>query len=210
MSAILEKVTSFITRGSGDNTELLLFRHPFAGIQIPAGTVEYEEPHRQAALREAMEESGLNDLEIVRYIGCMDTTIEDRDLFVLRNTKVYSRPDTTSFDWAEFKRGRQVEQQREQDGFKQVTYIEHDKWPDPTYATYVITGWVPSDVLTNRARRYFYHLNFNGTSVEKWTVFIDNHLFEPFWAPFINLPEIVYPQSEWLPYVTDTLGYRFI
>lgn len=33
---VLHKVTGFVTRGR----ELLVFRHPTAGVQLPAGTVE--------------------------------------------------------------------------------------------------------------------------------------------------------------------------
>ena len=39
-AASLEKVTAFILHQEHGETELLLFEHPTAGIQIPAGTVE--------------------------------------------------------------------------------------------------------------------------------------------------------------------------
>lgn len=53
MKDYLEKVTVFITRGKANKIELLLFEHPNAGIQLPAGTVEINENHYDAALREA-------------------------------------------------------------------------------------------------------------------------------------------------------------
>ena len=34
-----EKVTAFVIRTANHRAELLLFEHPYAGIQIPAGTV---------------------------------------------------------------------------------------------------------------------------------------------------------------------------
>ena len=40
MNAGIEKVTAFVTRMVNGRRELLLFQHPSAGIQIPAGTVE--------------------------------------------------------------------------------------------------------------------------------------------------------------------------
>ncbi|MBU1880260.1 MAG: NUDIX domain-containing protein, partial [Chloroflexi bacterium] len=54
--------------------ELLLFQHPYAGVQVPAGTVEDGETPAQAALREAAEETGLalSDLSTGRYLGSED------------------------------------------------------------------------------------------------------------------------------------------
>src|SRR5262249_43927849 len=49
---LLEKVTAFVTRDAAQARELLVFRHPHAGVQIPAGTVEKGESAEAAALRE--------------------------------------------------------------------------------------------------------------------------------------------------------------
>ena len=46
-----QKVTAFVTRGVGEDAELLVFRHPHAGLQLPAGTVEVDESPPAAALR---------------------------------------------------------------------------------------------------------------------------------------------------------------
>ncbi|MEZ4615878.1 MAG: NUDIX domain-containing protein [Caldilineaceae bacterium] len=62
MVAIAQKVTAFVTRSTAQGTELLLFKHPRAGIQLPAGTVEIDEAHAAAAACEAYEETGLHDL----------------------------------------------------------------------------------------------------------------------------------------------------
>ena len=50
----LEKVTAFVTRPRTTGTELLLFRHPNAGIQLPAGTVDLSESPVEAVLREVL------------------------------------------------------------------------------------------------------------------------------------------------------------
>ena len=39
-SGVVEKVTAFIIRERAGERQLLLFEHPNAGVQIPAGTVE--------------------------------------------------------------------------------------------------------------------------------------------------------------------------
>lgn len=68
---IKRKVLAYITHGSG----LLVFRqpqHPEAGIQVPGGTVEQDEPPDIAALREAREETGLLNLSLVRFLGSTD------------------------------------------------------------------------------------------------------------------------------------------
>lgn len=64
----LEKVTAVITRRRHEMDELLLIRHPYAGLQLPAGTVEPGEEAAAAVVREAREETGL-ETEIAAYLG---------------------------------------------------------------------------------------------------------------------------------------------
>jgi ADP-ribose pyrophosphatase YjhB (NUDIX family) len=55
---------AYITRFNSRRTELLVYKHknyPEAGIQVPAGTVEYDETIEEALYREIKEESGLID-----------------------------------------------------------------------------------------------------------------------------------------------------
>ena len=62
------KVYAYIIRGE----HLLVFHHvdfPEAGIQIPGGTVEEGEDPALAVLREAFEETGLESLQKVSYLG---------------------------------------------------------------------------------------------------------------------------------------------
>jgi 8-oxo-dGTP pyrophosphatase MutT (NUDIX family) len=68
MPVLREKVVAYITR----RRRLLVFTHrdfPEAGVQVPAGTVEAGEAGEVAVLREAHEETGLDDLTLVRYLG---------------------------------------------------------------------------------------------------------------------------------------------
>ena len=62
------KVTAYITC-SGN---ILVFRHvdyPEAGIQVPSGTAEDGEDLTEAVLREAVEETGLEDLRLISCLG---------------------------------------------------------------------------------------------------------------------------------------------
>ena len=64
---VVEKVAAYITR----DTHLLVFRHVHseAGIQVPAGTLEPGESPNDGVLREAREETGLDCLEVRRFLG---------------------------------------------------------------------------------------------------------------------------------------------
>jgi 8-oxo-dGTP pyrophosphatase MutT (NUDIX family) len=199
----LEKVTAFVTRSGPGGTELLLFEHPHAGIQIPAGTVEEGEDPRQAVLREVCEETGLEAC-LESWHASQETVLPEGQRVVLQRTPVFSRPDAGSFDWASFRRGIPVCEERRAGGFVQVTYQEGDRYPDPEYNSYHITGWVPEEVLGDGLRRFFYHLSVPAGGPPAWEQRSDQHLFRPFWAGIHALPAIVPPQQTWLDFALQT------
>jgi 8-oxo-dGTP pyrophosphatase MutT (NUDIX family) len=68
MMKATKKVYAYITCAD----QLLVFEHthfPEAGIQVPGGTVEQGESLEKAVLREAVEETGLQELAIHSYLG---------------------------------------------------------------------------------------------------------------------------------------------
>jgi 8-oxo-dGTP pyrophosphatase MutT (NUDIX family) len=201
MTKTVEKVTAFVTRPAETGQELLLFEHPNAGIQIPAGTVEELETPEEAVLREVREETGLWPLAIRRYLGCEEHRLPEGERIVAGPTKVYARPDVTSFDWAHLRRGIRVTAGRRASGFSQITYQEFDRVPDPQYISMSITGWVPDSKLADMTKRHFFHLEHPGSSKARWTVFADNHNFALFWAPLSDLPKIISPQDQWLSFL---------
>lgn len=201
MPRVVEKVTIFVTRRSDAGHDLLLFQHPSAGIQIPAGTVEAGEEPEAAAMRETTEETGLGDFAALRYLGSVDEMLPETRRIIAENTKVYAQPDPSSFDWAQLRRGLVVHLERQVPGFAHVTYEEWDRVADPRYISYQITGWVPEQTLAEIRRRHFYHLEYHAPTPERWVVETDNHHFELFWAPLQALPAIVEPQNTWLSWL---------
>lgn len=197
---MIEKVVAFVTR---ENRELLLFQHPYAGIQLPAGTVELGEGLETAVLRETAEETGLTDVTIHRYLGWADDSLPPEGMVVARDTAVYTRPDPASSHWATFPRRQYVTRLREENNFVQVSYSETDQRPNPQYISYQITGWVPADTLTRTRRRHFYHLTYRGAASERWQVQTDGHTFTLFWASLNALPSLIPPQDTWLAYLKD-------
>ncbi|MBI5651845.1 MAG: NUDIX domain-containing protein [Chloroflexi bacterium] len=202
---MIAKVVAFITRESARGSELLLLAHPYAGNQLPSGTVEENEDPRAAVLREVAEETGLTRVRIEKQIGILDEPLPERMLIVARATRVYARPDATSFDWAEFRRGIWVTRERERDGWTQITYAEPDEFPNARYTTYHITGWVSSDALTAQQRRYLFHLALAGETPDVWTQISDHHTFRLFWSPLAALPPIVPPQNRWVEFALSAL-----
>lgn len=203
--AVLKKVTVFILRRDPQDHEgaqqILLFRHPNAGVQIPAGTVESNELVRQAALREAREETGLADLRIVKRLGVETETLPSDERAVVQPLTVYARPDPGSFAWAHIPRGIQVSVGKQEGDFIQVAYVEWDSMPEMNYITYQISGWAKAEGLASRLRRYFYLLAVDCDTPPTWEVAIDHHLFHLFWAPLDRLPEIIPPQDRWLRFI---------
>ena len=78
MSKVIEKVTAFITRETEYGCQLLLFEHPFAGIQIPAGTVEPSESPEKAVIRGS-------DTSVVRFLETKKTIIKTNRTTYLTN-----------------------------------------------------------------------------------------------------------------------------
>jgi 8-oxo-dGTP pyrophosphatase MutT (NUDIX family) len=205
MSDAIEKVNAFTTPTIGPGTDLLLLQHPYASIQLPAGTVEAGETPEQAVLREAYEETGLQPLTILEYLGAKQTSLPADLRLIHQPTRVYARPDATSFDWAYLRIGIQVNLLRKSAGFSQISYEEPDREPNPQYTTMQITGWVPDQALTNTSIRHFFLLDFKGSTPARWTVFSDNHNFKLFWVSLSDAPALISPyQAHWLAYLLES------
>ncbi len=201
MIRTIEKVTAFITRQTEDGPQILLLKHPHAGIQIPAGSVEAGETSAQAVLREVCEETDLTISAPLVYLGCQQTQLPADQAIIRHPVTVFARPDKTSFDWVQIRSAVQVKVLQTVPDFTQITYIEYDQVPEPNFITMQITGWVPNDHLAQIRLRHFFHLKFEGATKSYWEVFSDHHTFTIFWSPLDNLPVIISPQDTWLKYL---------
>jgi 8-oxo-dGTP pyrophosphatase MutT (NUDIX family) len=200
--SVLEKVTAIVTRQTAQGRELLLFEHPFAGIQFPAGTVEEGESPEVAAQREAAEETGLSGLILAGFLGQRAEQWPEHHTATLTDAQVYARPDPASFNWAYIRKGIMVRREgRQKNGYTLITYQEYDHTLHPQYISFQITGWVAEQTLARQGMRYFYHLVCPVETPPRWTVDIDHHRFTLFWSPVSALPEITAPQSTWLDFL---------
>lgn len=65
---MVAKACPVVLRTIGEATEVLVFRHPLAGVQLVKGTVDPGETAASAALRELAEEAGIT-ARVVRLLG---------------------------------------------------------------------------------------------------------------------------------------------
>ena len=219
----IHKVTAFITRtGRQGQPQLLLFQHPQAGVQLPAGTVDEGEEWVTAVLREALEETRLTHLTIHRHLGQIDNELAAGEAILNQDSRIFSQPDVLSIPFAPlFTRGmtfvvgeRVVGENGPFDNaqgkrFYRIIYQEYDQLPDPQTITLHIDGWLPEERLSWRKTRHYVHLHCHGETADRWSLPSDNnHIFTPFWADLQPKPAIIHPQNRWLDDVYDQLFYK--
>ena len=207
MSGVVQKVTAFVVRERGGVQELLVFKHPTAGIQIPAGTVEIGEDLETAVKREVYEETGLQSVEIEAYLGCFENELLEGERIIAETTQVYIEPDLNAVPYKEkLTKGLTVNYHSTQEDFTHISYIEYDKHPNPTCICYNITGWVPNESIGVQKTRHFFLLNTEEETEDAWELKSDRgHIFMPYWTPLSPKPDIISPQDKWLDFVYEKI-----
>jgi ADP-ribose pyrophosphatase YjhB (NUDIX family) len=204
------KVTAFVTRGSGVKAELLVFWHAGAGTQVPSGTVEEGEPFDVAARREAAEETGLADLELVAELGVRSYDLPPGQAVLVRQVFLQTRPGRDGPPTAWSFRNIGVRVVDEQDGYARIVYEERDldsAEADDALVVARFEGWVPMDALRFRQERAFYHFRVHGESPEEWQQLEnDKFVFHLSWMTLTPKPTglIVWNQA-WLDEWYDDL-----
>ena len=207
MNKVVQKVTAFIVRERKGMKELLVFKHPTAGVQIPAGTVEAGEAIETAVKREVYEETGLQFVEIENYLGCFENELEEGQRIIAETTQVYIQPNLRAVPYKEkITKGLTVDYHSTGEHFTHISYIEYDKHPNPTCIHYNITGWVPNENISAQKERHFFHLSTEEKTADSWEMKSDRgHIFNPYWTPLSPKPDIISPQDRWLDFVYEKI-----
>ncbi|MDE0317043.1 MAG: NUDIX domain-containing protein [Candidatus Poribacteria bacterium] len=209
MNKPIEKVTAFITQERNGVNMLLVFKHPTAGIQIPAGTVEEGEDIETAVIRETYEETGLQNVKIQKYLGCFENELENNQRIIAETTQVYIQPNLSAIPYKlKLPKGLTVDCHSTQEDFTHISYIEYeyDKFHKPVCIDYNITGWIPNENLSAKKKRHFFQLTTQKETEDMWELKSDKgHIFQPFWTPLSPKPEIVSPQNRWLDFVYEKI-----
>ena len=209
MNEVVQKVTAFIVREKGGLKEILVFKHPTAGVQIPAGTVERGEDIETAVRREAHEETGLQFVEIENYLGCMENELENNQRIIAETTQVYIEPNLNAIPYKrKLPKGLTVDYLSTQENFTHISYIEYeyDKFHKPTCIDANITGWVPNENLSVQKKRHFFLMSTREKTADAWELKSDmGHIFKPYWTPLSPKPLIISPQDRWLDFVYEKI-----
>lgn len=189
--------------------ELLVFTHPTAGIQIPAGTVEEGEDIETAVKREIHEETGLQFVEIENYLGCFENELEHNQRIIAETTQVYIEPDLDAIPYKrKLPKGLTVDYLSTQKDFTHISYIEYeyDQFHKPVYIDTNIAGWVPNENISAQKKRHFFLLTTKKETADAWELKSDQgHIFKPYWTPLSPKPQIIPPQDKWLDFVYERI-----
>ncbi|MYB00423.1 NUDIX domain-containing protein [Candidatus Poribacteria bacterium] len=209
VNEVIQKVTAFIIRERSGAKELLVFKHPTAGVQIPAGTVEKGEDIETAVKRETYEETGLQLVEIENYLGCFENELKNNQRIIAETTQVYIEPNLTAIPYKrKLLKGLTVDYRSTQGDFTRISYIEYeyDKFHKPIHIDTNITGWVPNENLSSEKKRHFFLMSTQEETADAWELKSDlGHIFKPYWTPLSPKPEIISPQDRWLDFVYEKI-----
>lgn len=207
MSDTVHKVTAFITRDLGKQREILVFQHPTAGIQLPAGTVEPNENIETAVIREAQEETGIQNFQIQSHLGGIQNELQDGECIITQTIQPRLEPHEKGMPFERaFGRGVTVQFHESKEGWSRISYIEYTQRPHPKSIRWYIAGWVPNDAISFDKPRHFYHLTTPDATPQRWSLIADGrHTFEPFWTTLSPKPNLISPQDGWLNAVYDQL-----
>ncbi|HUS27505.1 MAG TPA: NUDIX domain-containing protein, partial [Kofleriaceae bacterium] len=202
----LAKVTAFVTCEREGRPHLLLFEHPLAGVQLPAGSIEDGEEPIAAALREVAEETGVSGLRDATELASARTELAPGSAVLLARLvpRTEPHPDALSCG-AGLSRGLTVEVLDRWTDFARIRYDELDRRRVPPMLVARTVGWVQAHLLGGVVVRHYVHLRHDGSGPARWTQDADGHRFAPFWAPLVPRPAICEAQEAWLDAVYEQL-----
>lgn len=206
---VLGKVTAFVTRDSENGRELLVFRHPNAGVQLPAGTIEPGESAESAVLREVQEETGLTSVEIVRCLEIMAQPLAADEYVLLQAAQLFSHSAKHAAPTdVVLHRGWRVRLKRIEGEFAEVAY-EDFEMRDQLVVKSSVEGWLPADSITRRVERHLFHLRLTAPAPDRWEQPADmGFSFALYWTSLNHIDHLVPAQRDWLKRVRAQLQNR--
>lgn len=181
------KVVAFVTRWGSTGPELLVFDHPMAGVQVPAGTLNDGEDPLCGARREAWEETGLKDLSLVEALG---QQVESR-----AGDAVGRLAGPVEIAGRLFGRGYAASVLDRRPGELRVDVAGQ-------------VGWVPTAAFAEDVVRHFFHFTSAVETPEEWWVITpdgDGLCWRCRWAALPDV-QLVAGQQEWLDAVRERLS----
>jgi 8-oxo-dGTP pyrophosphatase MutT (NUDIX family) len=206
VAGTLHKVTAFVTRTrSGGGQELLVMQHPTAGVQVPAGTVEENEPVADAVVRELAEETGLVDVRLVRRLGSEVLPPGHPARATIRAAPLRKGPSVTAaiLDPA-FPRAHWFRVASLVGEFSEIVYEVLDLNAKPERVLERYSAWVESDAIADIVERHFFHFESLVPTQERWVQQAEQR-FECYWTPLVPKPQLVSVQDTWLDAVYGAL-----
>ena len=202
---MIEKVAALILRENEEQKELLTFKHPTAGRQLPAGTVEENELPETALLREIKEEAGLTRIEIVKKLGENISFTKEDEFILLKPVRFYAWPVQRAARVGPLHtRGVRVELVERKAGFIRVRDRDVDINQTPPKELSKVEGWLPAELLTHQIKRHFYLVNVLEKTKTNWRQTSDmGHIFQLEWLPLDPRPDLIGEQSDWLNYLEN-------
>jgi 8-oxo-dGTP pyrophosphatase MutT (NUDIX family) len=199
------KVTALTTSKAG---ELLIFEHPTAGRQLPAGSVEPGEELEAAVRREILEESGLIAEGPMERLGVLETTLGPEKGVMKKTSHLFDDPECTKQQEVFIRRGVTVKTVERGPTAMRLRYDEIDHNQTPPKLLYTKQGWAPADCVADKMSRALYHVRYDGVTESRWQHAADDHVFTLFWVPLKPRPQLIAGQQEWLDAVYDELVRR--
>jgi len=121
------KVTICATSGALHDLALLAFRHPTGGVQLPAGSVEQGETPESAALRELLEETGIDRVTALECLSFLSTDLGSSNGVLLQSAVLKATPwSTEPVQGTSLRRGLPVRVLTEEAGAALICYEEFD------------------------------------------------------------------------------------
>jgi 8-oxo-dGTP pyrophosphatase MutT (NUDIX family) len=208
---MIEKISAFILRSIDNEPEILIFEHPKAGIQIPAGTVELNESPEEALYREVFEETGLKAVEIIEKIFQEHQFTSKDEAILLETMRSFGWPaQSAQRKGPLLTRGQRLQVFERKVGFTHIKCMDYDFNKEPAELLEAVEGWIPSEMLTHEVIRHFFTVRVNEDTAPSWSQLSDRGLtFKLRWQALNPEPDLIEPQAEWLKHLHGLSLDRF-